>query len=542
MARSPRSKTPLLSPDERSFAKAVSHLGFGNPFVPEWVDAEREALGPDFSRSEPVWSLRPEVAGLQPNIILLIERVEALIERLREALDRERDAPDEDLILYEDLVLFLLYHRYQHALYRVVERSVDEGHCEERFDIYREFSGEFGRLMRAGKTPLPSAHDPVHVFACMFQVRRAFHMTYRRIIGGSMPAAQLRASIWQSIFTHNERRYQRMLYDRMGDITCLITGASGTGKELVARAIGFSRYIPFDPKTRTFEEDFVRSVYPVNLSALSPTLLESEMFGHRRGAFTGALEDRAGWFEVCPTRGTVFLDEIGEIGSDIQVKLLRVLETRTFNRIGETEPRSFGGKLIAATNRDLEKEMREGTFREDFYYRLCSDTIRTPSLREQLTDSPEELPLLVRFIVQRVAGDDEVDVLTREVCGWIDTHLDPEYAWPGNVRELEQCVRNVLVRGRYSPRSAGPSADAQDDDLELARGVAEGSFTIDELLARYCTRVYAQTENYQETSRRLGVDHRTIKSRIDESLLKRIQERKLSGSRDLRPPDGDQHF
>lgn len=522
----PRSSAarPLLSAEERRFARAVSRLGFGNPFVPEWVDAEREALGPDFSRAEPVWSLRPEIAGLQPNIILLVERVEALIARLREELDRGAAAPNDDLVLYEDLVLFLLYHRYQHALFKIVERAVDEGVCEERFDLYREFANEFGRLMRPGRKPLPSAHDPVHVFACMFQVRRAFHMTYRRIIGGSMPAARLRASIWQSVFTHDERRYQRLLYDRMGDITCLITGPSGTGKELVARAIGFSRYIPFNPKTRTFEEDFVRSFYPLNLSALSPTLLESEMFGHRRGAFTGALEDRTGWFEVCPPRGTVFLDEIGEVDPDIQVKLLRVLETRHFNRIGETGPRTFKGKLIAATNRDLETEMREGRFREDFYYRLCSDTIRTPSLLEQLTDSPGDLRLLVRFIVQRIAGAEEAEALTGEVCDWIDAHLPSDYAWPGNVRELEQCVRNVLVRGRYEPRraqSAGP-------DAELREGVMQGAFTVDELLERYCTRVYARTGNYQETARRLGVDHRTVKARIDEALLNRLRERKLS--------------
>lgn len=523
MSRTSSPRQALLSEEERRFARAVSRLGFGNPFVPEWVEAEREALGPDFARAEPVWSLRPEIAGLLPNIIMLIERVEALIHRLREDLDRSASHPLEDLVLYEDLALFLLYHRYQHALYQIVERAVEKGACEEKFEIYREYSDEFSRLMRPGRAPLPSAHDPVHVFACMFQVRRAFYMTYRRIIGGSMPAARLRASIWQSIFTHDERRYQRLLFDRMGDITCLITGPSGTGKELVARAIGFSRYIPFDPRTRTFEEDFVRSFYPLNLSALSPTLLESEMFGHRRGAFTGALEDRTGWFEVCPPRGTVFLDEIGEVDPAIQVKLLRVLETRTFNRIGESESRSFKGKLVAATNRDLETEMREGRFREDFYYRLCSDTIRTPSLVEQLTDSPGDLRLLVRFIVQRIAGEEEVESLTGEVCSWIDAHLPAGYPWPGNVRELEQCVRNVLVRGSYEPRRPQPA----DDLAELRDGVTQGAFTVDELLERYCTRVYAETGNYQETARRLAVDHRTVKARIDEALLKRLQAGRL---------------
>src|SRR5690606_29799135 len=127
--------------------------------------------------------------------------------------------------------------------------------------------------------------------------------------------------------------------------------------ELVARAIGLSRFIPFDPKTQRFAEDFAGSFFPLNLSALSATLVESELFGHCRGAFTGALQDRAGWLEVCPHYGTVFLDEIGEVDPQVQVKLLRVLQERTFNRIGETDARRFSGKIIAATNRDLATEM-----------------------------------------------------------------------------------------------------------------------------------------------------------------------------------------
>ena len=110
-----------------------------------------------------------------------------------------------------------------------------------------------------------------------------------------MPAARLRGAVWQSIFTHDMRRYRRSLYRRMGAITTLVTGPSGTGKELVARAVGMSRYIPFDAKTQTFSAGFRGAFHTLNLSALSPTLIESDLFGHRRGAYTGALEDRAGW-------------------------------------------------------------------------------------------------------------------------------------------------------------------------------------------------------------------------------------------------------
>ena len=160
------------------------------------------------------------------------------------------------------------------------------------------------------------------------------------------------------------------------------------------------------------------------------------------------------------------LDEVGEIDASIQVKLLRVLQTREFQRIGETTPREFKGKLIAATNRDLAAEMRAGRFREDLYYRLCSDLVVTPALRDQLRDAPDELRNLVLFVSERVVGAGGAAELAGEVMECIDRDLGPDYPWPGNVRELEQCVRNVLVRKRYRPPAA--PAHAADDGLAAA--------------------------------------------------------------------------
>src|SRR5260370_39965130 len=158
----------------------------------------------------------------------------------------------------------------------------------------------------------------------------------------------------------------------MTDCATLITGPSGTGKELAARAIAQSRYVPFDDRKLEFGDDESLSFFPINISALSPTLVESELFGHRRGAFTGAIGDRKGWLEACAELGSVFLDELGDLDPAIQVKLLRVIETRTFHPVGETAGKRFRGKLITATNRDLGAAMRAGHFREDLYYRLCS--------------------------------------------------------------------------------------------------------------------------------------------------------------------------
>jgi transcriptional regulator with GAF, ATPase, and Fis domain len=305
----------------------------------------------------------------------------------------------------------------------------------------------------------------------------------------------------------------------MGDFTTLITGPSGTGKELVARAIALSRYIPFDARSQSFVEDFSGSFHALSLSALSPTLIESELFGHRRGAFTGALDDRTGHLEICPAYGTVFLDEIGEIDPLIQVKLLRVLQSRVFQRLGDTQERVFGGKILAATNRDLAVEMASGHFRRDFYYRLCSDMIQTPSLHEQLQHSPGELHDLVLFIARREAGD-EAESLTQEVVDWVNKSLGRDYAWPGNFRELEQCVRNVLLRREYRP-PAPAAALATDAAGNLCRRLTAGDLSADELLRGYCTLIYARCHSYEETARRLKIDRRTAKAKIDADLLER---------------------
>ncbi|PON15702.1 hypothetical protein C2W62_22375 [Candidatus Entotheonella serta] len=310
------------------------------------------------------------------------------------------------------------------------------------------------------------------------------------------------------------RRYRRILYERMGDFNTLITGPSGTGKELVASAVGLSRYILFDPETMTFTANYNTIFQALNLSAMPSTLIESELFGHRRGAFTGATQHRQGWLETCHPLGTIFLDEIGDLDAGIQVKLLRVLQTRTFQALGDTVDRRFHGKLIAATNRDLAQAMAQGEFREDFYYRMCSDLIVTPSLYEQLQEAPEALYSLVTFIAHRIVGP-EADTLAVEVTEWIQKHLGDDYPWPGNIRELEQCVRNVLIRQAYHP----PKRDVQTSRDSLTDALRQSRLTADELLRHYCTLVFAQTGSYAETARRLDLDRRTVKSKVDPDML-----------------------
>jgi DNA-binding NtrC family response regulator len=182
--------------------------------------------------------------------------------------------------------------------------------------------------------------------------------------------------------------------------------------------------------------------------------------------------------------------------------------------LGESKLRGFGGKIIAATNRNLAEEMHAGRFREDLYYRLCSDLIVTASLREQLSDAPQDLRNLLMFTVQRITRDD-AGVLAVEIERWIDRNLGRDYAWPGNMRELEQCVRNYLVRGEYHPAQVN---HRQADGAKAWLTAAErGTLSADEMLSHYCKWVYAQVGTYEAVATRLGLDRRTVKKRVTEN-------------------------
>ncbi|HSB61610.1 MAG TPA: sigma 54-interacting transcriptional regulator [Vicinamibacteria bacterium] len=510
----------LFESAERAVAEAAAALGSRNPFLPEWIEAERRVLGEAWIPREAPWHLDPEsardgVPAANRNLALLQERAEALAARARDRLAEGRSPGDAERALYDNLAVSVLYYRYQD---RIHERHVmprDGGAAPVAF--FAQFAREARELHLRER--------PEHLMALVFQFRRAFHYIFRHILGGSEAAGRVRAAIWQSIFTHDMARYRRLLHDRMHDIATLITGPSGTGKELAARAIGLSRYVPFNPATGRFTEDFRATYQTLNLSALSPTLIESELFGHRKGAFTGAFADRVGYLDGKSSLYTILLDEIGEVDVAIQVKLLRVLESRTFQRLGDSAPREFHGKVIAATNRDLAEEIRAGRFRTDLYYRLCSDLVRLPPLAEQLRGDPQELGDLVSLLAGRLLAegdpeavpDADAAALTAEVMGCIERDLGLDYAWPGNIRELEQCVRNVLVRRTYRPAGPAPRASSARD--QLARDVLEGALSAEELLDGYTTLVYAQAGSYEQAARRLGLDRRTVKRRVDRKLL-----------------------
>ena len=502
-----------LAVAERQFLQALSELTYCNQLAPQRIKLERQVLGDEYKpETITAWSRTAAADRLErANVQRITSRANALVERLCDDQAKHDPLTSGEADLYHDLVTYVLYYRHVAVLSEDLLQSQDDE--PQIGGSWRAFRSERERLLTplraADRRRLPSTE---HIFAVLYQVRRAFHWIFDCFIGASQPATDLRAAVWESIFTHDRRRYQRVLYDQMGNFATLVTGPSGAGKELVAQAIGRSLYRPFDKKKETFVGNG-ETFLALNLAALSPTLIESELFGHRRGAFTGADADRVGWLEHCPPHGAVFLDEIGELDATIQVKLLRVAQSRDYSRLGESETRRFGGKLLAATNRDLAVEMQAGRFREDLYYRLCSDRVVVPSLHNQIADRPEVLESLVRFLSGRVLGDaedHESECLADEVLGFIKHGLPPDYTWPGNIRELDQCVRNVLLRRNYQP----PSRESLPDRPAWLTRAEAGDLSAEELLNAYCRHVHVQQGGYEPAARVLGLDRRTVKSRV----------------------------
>jgi len=290
----------------------------------------------------------------------------------------------------------------------------------------------------------------------------------------------------------------------------LITGESGTGKELVARAIHFRGPLAQMP--------FIA----VDCGALVPTLMESELFGHEKGAFTGALKAKRGLFHAANS-GTIFLDEIGELPLEMQAKLLRVLQEKEVRPVGSNEKDPVDVRVIAATNRDLEAAYRAGTFRKDLYFRLNVVTVHLPALRERRSDIPQ----LVHSFLDRYAPGENIQVTPAAMKSFL------QYDWPGNVRELENCIARAIALGdhRTIDQSDLPSAIGGAEGAGMSGGDAAALSTtaIADLERMTILRVFEQAGGDKALAgRMLGISRATLYRK-----LKRYQITKSSPEKQL---------
>ncbi len=265
------------------------------------------------------------------------------------------------------------------------------------------------------------------------------------------------------------------------NISVLIEGESGTGKELISHFI-------HRQSTRA-DKPFIT----VNCTALAETLLESELFGHVKGAFTGAVKDRQGRFEAADG-GSVFLDEIGELMPPLQAKLLRFLQSKEFERVGETATRKVDVRVIAATNRNIEEEVKSGRFREDLYYRLNAVKLKLPPLR----DRPEDIPLLAQHFLTKAGSTAEIDEETMKALGG--------YLWKGNVRELE----NVIERAMILSRGGTVHLHHLPEEFQAFVNSSSRIPSLEEVEHQHIVKVLRVSRDLEEAASILGIDPATL--------------------------------
>ena len=479
-----------LKASEREFLAALERVVYGNPFSDE--------------RAQLIQRLVPGATSAE--LVVDQEALRRMVEpRLRPYTDANelQRLNSEERLLVQNAFHYVCYHHHIPQLDDLIAREVAQNEAPPADRVARSVIVE---LAQCGIDEDAAAR----YFAFYYQLRRAFHFIVRSLIGESEPMRRLRRALWDNVFTHDMVVYRDSLANRMEDFSTLLLGETGTGKGEAAAAIGRSGFIPYLRDKRRFAASFSDGFIAINLSQFPETLIESELFGHRKGSFTGAIDHHAGVFERCNAHGALFLDEIGEVSAPVQIKLLRVLQDRTFTPLGSHEAQRFAGRVIAATNRPWVELRAEGRFRDDFYYRLCSDVIQVPTLRQRIAERPSELEDLVRVLVMRIAGEQQANFVSIALEA-LHRDVPRDYAWPGNVRELEQAVRRILLTGRYASDKGGAAVDREQQFSDLARA---GQLSAKDLLGRYCAMLYRQLGTYAEVAARTGLDRRTARKYV----------------------------
>lgn len=484
----------LLNSEEKEFLTQVCQAAFTNPFSDERTEIDIRIAGVSPAASESI-------------------RIKKVVGKVNDWFrDFEHNGKanvtyygGEDRELVEKAFLFEQFYRFKDKYDQLILSQIENGDTPVKIPFLNE---ALSLLIQRGF----SEDHARRYFALGFQMRRAFYFIRNSLVGNSACMKSLRLQLWNNVFTHSIDFYNRYLWNKMEDFSTLLLGETGTGKGTAALAIGRSGFIPLDKRKKCFEKSFTQSFVSLNLSQFPETLIESALFGHKKGAFTGAIENFQGVFDQCSPYGSILLDEIGEISQPIQIKLLQVLQERVFTPVGSQKTNRFQGRVITATNQPLKKLRGERIFRDDFYYRLCSDLIVVPPLRQRIMEDPSELDTLLGITIKRLVGRPSPELVV-SIQKIIDTNLGPEYLWPGNVRELEQCVRRIFLKGKYSDDDA-----ISDMDIEqtLINGIDQGNIDSFRLTSGYCYLLYQRHQTFEEVARRTGLDRRTVKKYIQD--------------------------
>ncbi len=485
-----------LSSKDREFFALVTQAAFSNPFTEKRLSLDREIAA---GRDEALDGTTP----MDAVIATVRQRVAALAKQ--GGTDLRVHGPDDQRVLRHAL-LFDVFHHFADAIDDYIKLDVKSDGGQASVPFARDAMNALAD--RGFATSIICGY-----LAMFYQLRRAYHFIGHSITGRTQAMKEFRRRLWNNVFTHDIQWYERHLWNRMEDFSTLILGETGTGKGAAAAAIGRSCFIPFDEHKMRFTRSTAEAFISINLSQFQENLIESELFGHRKGAFTGAVEHHIGVLAKCSPHGVIFLDEIGECSPAIQIKLLNVLQERTFSPVGSHDQLHFQGRVIAATNRSPEVLRAEGRLRADFYYRLCADVITAPTLHERLQEDPSELQELATHLLIRQIGTAAPDVLSYILQALQDSP-GAAYTWPGNVRELEQAIRRILLTGRYdgdTNKEPVPGSAAE----ELVTKIQHGSLTAVQLQMHYCTLLYERYGTYGEVARRTGLDWRTVKKYVD---------------------------
>jgi DNA-binding NtrC family response regulator len=440
--------------------------------------------------------------------VLVVDDQQVILEFLKKVLEKENyqvitaETGEEGLNLHTryrpDLTLLDIRLPDKNGI--DILRTIRKEHPEAMVITMTAHSGIEGAIEAIREGAYDYLSKPIEVDSLRFTIRKALDTLNLRREIGEIQETQKSKYGFDRIITHSEKMGEIISVAKKAASsqcsTIMIQGESGTGKELLASAIHYGSSRATAP--------FV----VVNCTTLSPELLESELFGHEKGSFTGAIRKKLGKFETAH-KGTVFLDEIGEIDSTLQVKLLRVIQEREFERVGGLTVQKIDVRIVAATNRTLQDEVDEGRFREDLFYRLMVIPVYLPPLRERI----EDIPLLVETFVRQFSGEmnREVKRIDRDAMD-----LMVNYRWKGNIRELKNVIERAVILGEGETIIAEHLPDeiryGNGTPLDRARNRPHGIQPLQLMVAEYVQKTLALAGgNKSEAARLLGITRQRLK-------------------------------